>query len=327
MRAIQQRSFGGPEELRLVELPDSHAAAGQVRIRVESAGVHLVDTVVRRGGSAGPAGPPTLPAVPGREVAGVVDEVGADVDAGLRGRRVVVSLGEAGGGYAELALAPADAVHLVPDSLDADSAVAMVGTGRTASAVLEVAAPVAGDVALVTAAAGGIGTLLVQAVRAAGATVVGLASGERKLALARDLGAVRAVDYSRPGWPEQVRAGLADKPVTLVLDGVGGEAGRAALELLGVGGRLVMFGMSSGSLIPLSAEDVYRYGITVSAAVGARLARRPGGLRPLAERALAAAADGALTPVVGGRFPLADAAAAHTALESRATLGKVVLRP
>ena len=327
MRAIQQRSFGGPEELRLVEVPDPHPAAGQVRIRVESAGVHVVDTVVRRGGSAGPAGPQTLPAVPGREVAGVVDEVGAGVDAGLAGRRVVVSLGEAGGGYAELALAPAGEVHLVPENLDADAAVAMIGTGRTALAVLELAAPAAGDVALVTAAAGGIGTLLVQAERAAGAAVVGLASGEQKLALVRDLGAAVTVDYSRPSWPEQVQTALAGRPVTLVLDGVGGEAGRAALELLGVGGRLVMFGMSSGSLPPLSAEDVYRYGITVCAAVGARLVRRPGGLRPLAEQALAAAAGGTLTPVIGTRFPLAEAAAAHTAIESRATLGKVVLHP
>src|SRR5690606_37327425 len=120
------------------------------------------------------------------------------VDAGLAGRRVVVSLGEAGGGYAELALAPAGGVHLVPENLVADAAGAMIGTGRTALAVLEWAAPAAGDGALVTAAAGGIGTLLVQAVRAAGAAGVGLASGEQKLALVRALGAAVTVDYSRP---------------------------------------------------------------------------------------------------------------------------------
>jgi NADPH2:quinone reductase len=167
MRAIRQHAFGGPEELRLEEVPDPHPADGEVRIRVESAGVHLLDTMIRQG-SGGPRVAPLLPMTPGREVAGVVDEVGADVGTGLVGRRVVADLGLTSGGYAELALAPSAAVHLLPDDVDADSAVAMVGTGRTTMAIVELAAPAAGDVVLVTAAAGGIGTLLVQAARAAG---------------------------------------------------------------------------------------------------------------------------------------------------------------
>jgi NADPH2:quinone reductase len=327
MQAIRQYAFGGPEQLKLEEVPDPHPTGGQVRIRVRSAGLHLIDTVIRRGIAGGPAPLPTLPMTPGREVAGVIDETGSAVDGELLGRRVAAPLADGEGGYAELALASAASVHLLPDGLDADDAVAMVGTGRTAMAILELAAPSAGDVAVVTAAAGGIGTLLVQAVRAAGGTVVGVASGAHKVSLVRELGAAEAVDSSVPGWPEAVRAAFGERPATLALDGVGGETGRAALELLGVGGRLVMFGMASGTLTALSAEDVYRYGITVAAAVGARIARRPGGLRPLAAQALVAAAEGRLRPVVGQRFALADAAAAHEAIESRATIGKTVLYP
>ncbi|MBX6385766.1 MAG: zinc-binding dehydrogenase [Microbispora sp.] len=326
MRAIRQYAFGGPEELRLEEVPDPHPGGGQVRVRVESAGVHLLDTVIRRG-EAAPRAMPELPATPGREVAGVVDEVGDGVDERLLGRRVVADLGPAGGGYAELALARAESLHVLPEALDADRAVAMVGTGRTTMAILELAAPAADDVVIVTAAAGGIGTLLVQAARTAGATVVGVAGGPRKAALVRELGAAEAVDYSRPGWPDAVRAALGGRPITLALDGVGGVIGRAVVELLGVGGRLVMYGTSSGTPTELSAGDLYERGITASAAVGARIMRRPGGLRPLESRALAAAAEGRLTPVIGQRFDLAEAAAAHESIESRATVGKTVLRP
>jgi NADPH2:quinone reductase len=220
-----------------------------------------------------------------------------------------------------------DALHIRPEGLDADGAVAMVGTGRTTMAILELAAPTSGDTAVVTAAAGGVGSLLVQAARAAGATVVGVAGGQEKVSLVRELGASQAVDYSLLGWPGAVRESLDERQVTLSLDGVGGDIGRAALELLGVGGRLVMFGSSSGSLTQLSTADFYERGITVSAAIGARLIRRPGGLRPLEIAALDAAAAGRLKPVIGQRFALADAAAAHEAIESRATTGKTVLHP
>lgn len=326
MRAIRQHAFGGPGELRLEEVPDPHPADGQVRIRVESAGVHLLDTVIRQGGG-GPRVATRLPMTPGREVAGIVDEAGPGADAALIGRHVVADLGLASGGYAELALAPAAAVHSLPDGADADSAVAMVGTGRTTMAILELATPTAGDVVLITAAAGGIGTLLVQACRAAGATVVGTAGGADKTALVRRLGADHTVDHTRPAWPDEVRDALAGRPVTLALDGVGGPIGRNALELLGVAGRLVMFGSSSGSLTELSAGDLFGRGISAASAVGARILQRPGGTRTLERHALDALHAKRLVPVIGERFALADAAAAHTALESRATTGKVVLHP
>jgi NADPH2:quinone reductase len=327
MKAIRQHAFGGPRELRLEEVSDPHPGDGQVRIRVESAGVHLIDTLIRQGRTAGPAPAPELPMTPGREVAGVIDEVSPGVDEALLSSRAVADLGIGSGGYAELALARADSVHLLPAGLDADHAVAMVGTGRTTMAILALAAPAAGDVALVTAAAGGIGTLLVQALRGVGATVIGVAGGVRKVALVRELGASSAFDYSESGWPQAMQGELGERPVTLALDGVGGVVGRAALELLGVGGRLVMFGSSSGTLTELSSADLYARGISASAAIGARILQRPGGLRPLERRVLEAAAKGQLTPVIGQRFALADAAGAHGAIESRATTGKTVLRP
>lgn len=315
MRAIRQYAFGGPEELRLEEVPAPHPADGEVRIRVESAGVHLLDTIIRQGGG-GPQVAPRLPTTPGREVAGVIDEVGADTDLGLTS-----------GGYAELTLARSANVHVIPDDVDADSAVAMIGTGRTTMAILELAAPTADDVVLVTAAAGGIGTLLVQAMRTVGATVVGVAGGPDKVALVDRIGADHAIDYSQPDWPDAVSEALGGRPVTLALDGVGGQIGRSALELLGVTGRLVMFGSSSGSLTELSAGDLFSRGISAASAIGARILQRPDGTRTLERSALEAVSSKRLIPAIGQRFALADAANAHVALQSRATTGKTVLRP
>lgn len=264
---------------------------------------------------------------PGREVAGIVDAVGSSVDPEWLGKRVVAHLGQASGGYAELAVVAASALHEVPESVSDDVAVAMIGTGRTTMGILEGAALRPDDVVLITAAAGGIGSLLVQETLNVGAVAVGVAGGPAKVEVVRRLGASVAVDYREPGWADGVRSALAERAVTVVLDGVGGSLGREALELLGVGGRLLMFGWSSGSQIPLTAGDLLAYGITAGPAVGPKLLRRPGGLRALETAALAAAASGRLTPLIGQTFPLAKAADAHAALESRATTGKVVLKP
>jgi NADPH2:quinone reductase len=231
-----------------------------------------------------------------------------------------------GGGYAERVVARADALHPVPDGLDEGQAVAMIGTGRTTMGILEVAALTAGDVALVPSAAGGIGSLLVQAVVDAGGVAVGLAGGADKVALARELGAEVAVDYSEPGWPDAVREALDGREPTVAFDGVGGAVGRELLGLLGVGGRFILYGWSSGEPTELSVGDLYSGGLTASVAVGPRVLNRPGGVRSLEEAALSAAASGRLRPPVQ-RFPLADAAEAHAALEQRRTTGKVVLVP
>jgi NADPH2:quinone reductase len=326
MHAIRLHAFGPAANLRYEEVEDPRPGPGQARIAVAAAGVHLIDTTLRAGRPMGPLALPDLPTIPGREVAGIVDAVGPEVDERWVGRRVVAHLGPASGGYAELAVRETEALHALPDGLADDAAVAMIGTGRTAHAILEVAALTAHDIVLVTAAAGGLGSLLVQAARNAGATVVGVAGGPAKVQRVAQLGATVAVDYSAPDWSDAVRAALDGREVTVALDGVGGALGRGALELLGAGGRLILFGFSSGAPTELSAGDLFARGITASAAIGAQIAQRPGGLRDLEEQALAAAADGRLVPLVQ-RFALAQAAAAHEAIESRATVGKTVLVP
>ena len=326
MHAIRLHEFGPPENLVYEDVEDPQAGPGQVRIAVAAAGVHLIDTTIRAGVQRGPMPLPDLPAIPGREVAGVVDALGSGVDEGWLGRRVVAHLGPASGGYAELAVRDVDAVHALPDGVGEDEAVAMIGTGRTTLGILEVAALTSGDVALITAAAGGIGSLLVQAVREAGAVAVAVAGGAAKVARVHELGATVAIDYTARDWTEAVREALGDAQVTVAFDGVGGEVGRGALELLAPGGRLILFGWSSGEPTPLSAVDLFARGLTASAAIGPRILNRPGGMRDLEEQALAALADGRLVPIVQ-RFPLADAAAAHAALEARQTVGKAVLIP
>jgi NADPH:quinone reductase len=319
MHAVRLHEFGPPANLVYERLDDPQPGPGQVRIAVAVAGVHLIDTVIRSGRQMGPMPLPELPTIPGREVAGVVDALGDGVDEAWHGRRVVAHLGPASGGYAELAVCDAGSLHALPDGLADDAAVAMIGTGRTALAILEVARIAPEDVVLVTAAAGGLGSLIVQAAQAIGATVIGAAGGAEKVARVRDLGAT-AVDYNARGWGEAVRG------VTVALDGVGGELGRQALELVEPGGRLIVYGLASGSPTQLSMGDLFSRGLTVSAAIGPHIQRRPGGMRGLEEDALAAAAAGRLVPLVT-RFGLARAAEAHAAIEARATVGKTVLNP
>jgi NADPH2:quinone reductase len=325
MHAIRQYEFGPIENLRYEELPDPEPAEGQVRIAVEASGVHLIDTAIRRGERMGYFPLPDLPMIPGREVAGVVEAVGPGVEPELTGRRVVAHLGSANGGYADRAVASASALHEIPDHISADVAVAAIGTVRTAVGILEVAALSADDVVLVTAAAGGLGSLFLQAGRNAGAFVIGVAGGSAKVDRVREIGADVALDYTDPGWPDRVRQALGDREPSVVLDGVGGTLGRQAMDLLGPGGRLVLFGSASGRPTEVTTRDLAVRSLTVSWAIGPRIFRRPGGVRELEDKALAEVAAGRLVPLVGQRFRLAEAGAAHTAIENRATVGKTVL--
>jgi NADPH2:quinone reductase len=211
------------------------------------------------------------------------------------------------------------ALHPLPDSLSAEAAVALIGTGRTALAVLELAALGPDDVVLIPGASGGLGALLTQAARHAGATVVGLAGGPAKTA---HVTADVVIDYAEPDWPERV----PDR-VTVLLDGVGGRLGRAAFERVSVGGRVVLFGWSAGAPAEFSVWDLYRQGLTVSCAIGPRIFQRPGGLRGWEDEALALGAAGTWLPLVGPAYALVDAAGAHRAMEGRATVGKTVLVP
>jgi NADPH2:quinone reductase len=182
------------------------------------------------------------------------------------------------------------------------------------------------DVVLVTAAAGGLGALFVQAAERLGATAVGLAGGPAKIERVRALGATLAVDYLQPGWPGRVREALQGRLPTVALDGVGGVLGRAVAELLADGGRMVRFGSLSGEAEQVDPGELAARGIAVVQALGRPITQRPGGMRDLEATALANAVKGLWTPLVQ-RFPLARADAAHTAIETRATVGKVVLVP
>ena len=327
MRAIRQYEPGAPETLRYEDVPDPTPVAEQVVVAVEAAGVHVIDTSIRRGDPAQlPFPPPALPMTPGREVSGRVVRLGPGVDPSWLHRRVVAHLGMASGGYAEQSVVAVTSLHAVPDHVPAAVVVAMIGTGRTAVAVLDRAAMTPADVVLVTAAAGGLGNLFVQSALEIGAAVVGPAGGPAKVTQVVRLGAQIAVDSRAPDWPDQVRAALDGRSVSLVLDGVGGPDGRAAFDLLGSGGRHLIYGWSAGTPTAIASADIVGRGLSVMSLLGPSMINRPGGMRELETEALARAAEGRWTPLVH-EFPLADAAGAHRAIESRATIGKVVLVP
>ncbi|MFJ5264250.1 zinc-binding dehydrogenase [Streptomyces sp. NPDC088387] len=326
MHAIRLHTFGPAENLVHEEVEDPAPGPGQVRIAVAAAGVHLLDTALREGMRGPLPEPPALPTIPGREVAGTVESLGEGVAALWLGKRVVAHLGFAPGGYAELAVTDVDRVHEIPENLDPAQAVAMIGTGRTAMGILQFTELGPDSVAVVPAAAGGIGTLLVQYARNAGATVVGLAGGPAKVALVAANGADLAVDYTSPDWPGKVRAHLGGRRATHVFDGVGGEVARESVALLGPGGVHLVFGWSGDGLHDGRPYLVDGVSEEVLGPVMMRKAGGPNPVRTLELRALTEAAAGRLVPAVQ-RFPLAGAAAAHRALESRATVGKVVLEP
>ncbi|MFE5624464.1 zinc-binding dehydrogenase [Streptomyces virginiae] len=330
MNAVRLHAFGPAENLTYERTARPTPAAGQVRIAVAAAGVHLLDTSLRRGVQGPPAPLPELPTVPGREVAGTVDALGPGTDPAWLGRDVVVHLGFAPGGYAEYAVADAHRLHPVPDGLDPAQAVAMIGTGRTTLGILQFTDLGPGSVALVPAAAGGIGTLLVQYAKNAGATVIALAGGPAKAARAAANGADLALDHTDPAWPEAVRAHHPGG-ATVLFDSVGGDTARTALGLLAPGAQHLVFGWSGGPLDLTDAEraDLTARGITTQGVLGPAMLQRAGGddpLRLLETRALAQAAAGRLRPALT-RYPLAEAATAHRDLETRATTGKVVLEP
>ncbi|HEY3881937.1 MAG TPA: zinc-binding dehydrogenase [Trebonia sp.] len=318
MRAVIMREFGPPEVLQPAEIAEVTAAAGEVVIDVEICGVTFVETQIRAGRPPRREMLPALPVILGNGVGGTVAAAGAGVDAALVGQRVVASLNGTGG-YAERAAVPARQLVEVPGGVALRDAVALLADGRTALALISRARPATGDTVLVEAAAGGVGTLLVQLAKNTGARVVALAGQQRKLALARELGADVAVGYSAADWPERVRQAVGS--VDVVFDGVGGGVGRAAFGLLGPGGRFCPFGMASGSFAPVTPELAREHKVTISQ--GAALS--PAEHVALVRTALAEAAAGRVRPVIGQELELERAAAAHAAIEARATTGKTLL--
>ena len=312
MQAVWLTRFGAPDVLVARDTPDPIAADGEVIVDVAAVSITFIETLIRAGRMPFPGGAQEPPYIPGNGVGGTVSSVGAGADPSWIGRRVVTGTGGSGG-YAERVAVPASGLIPVPDGLDLADATALLADGRTALGLFSFAAPEPGEWVLVEAAAGGVGTLLVQLVRDAGANVVAAASGRHKLAVAEELGAALTVDYGQPGWEAAVPA------VDVTFDGVGGAIGAAALARTRPGGRFVQFGLASGQPTDTSqASDVTVIGFDELRGLASRSAE-------LAAAALDRAAAGTLRPVIGQTFALAHAADAHSAIESRGTIGKTLL--
>jgi NADPH2:quinone reductase len=304
MRAVVLTEFGPPENLVPSDVAEPVPAPDQALIDVQVASITFVETQIRAGRAPNPAMLPQLPAILGNGVGGT----------DRTGQRLVAATGGTGG-YAERAVASDPWPLPVPDGVDLMDAVALLADGRTALALVEAAAVRPGETVLVEAAAGGVGSLLVQLARNAGARVIGAAGGARKTAVAADLGADAVVDYSAADWASGV--GAAD----VVFDGVGGEIGRASFGLVSPGGRFISYGLSSGAFTVVDEAEAARREITVIR--GVRVT--PEQSRELSAKALAEAAAGRLRPLIGQTFPLERAADAHAAIESRQTIGKTLL--
>jgi NADPH2:quinone reductase len=313
VRAVRVHEFGGPEVLVAEEVPEPVAAAGQVVVGMDAADVIFLDTLLRGGWGQEffPRHPPYIPGVGG---AGQVLSVGADVDPAWLGRRVVARGDE---GYAERIAYSAEEIVAVPDGLSSAEAAALVNDGVTALSLVRRADIRKDEWVLIAAATGGAGSLLVQLARDAGARVVAAARGERKLALARELGAEVVVDYSADGWQQSVpRVGLA-------FDGAGGALGRAAFETVAEGGRFVTYGTSDG-FADIDPELAARRQVQVTNALGDGPPDTATANELLAE-ALTLTVQGRIRPVIGATYPLERASEAHRSLEARTTLGKSLL--
>jgi NADPH2:quinone reductase len=316
MQASVIRNFGPPEVLATEAVDEPRPGRGQAAIEVELANITFVDTQIRAGKAPRPEMLPKLPAILGNGVAGRIAAVATDGDPALPGRRVMSPL-DGTGGYAERAVADIARLIEIPERLPTTEALALLADGRTAVLLARAAAMRADEVVLVEAAAGGVGSLLVQLARLAGARVIAAAGGKRKLAVARELGADEIVDYTESNWSERLAA-----DVDVVFDGVGGAIGAAAFGLVRPGGRFCTFGMASGAFANID-----------EAAASARQIRLLRGFRPTPDdlrsslsEALQLAANGRLRPLIGQTFALEEAAAAHRAIERRETIGKTLLR-
>ncbi|NUP48734.1 MAG: zinc-binding dehydrogenase [Catenulispora sp.] len=320
MRVIRVREFGDPSVLKLEETPDPVPGAGQAVIDVEIAGVVFGDTIVRSGRYPFP-----LPYVPGLEVGGLVRAVGPDVDSALVGRRVVAATPKMVGGYADQAAVDAAALCEVPEGVAIERAVPVFQAGAMALGLLDAMQVKTGETILITAAAGRIGTLLVQAAKNARMIVVAAVGGPDKAEAVS--GADVVVDYSKPDWVDRVVAATGGG-VDVALDAVGGEVGAGVLAALRDGaGRFGTYGFASGEWTAFDAATVGRRGLTIVGAAGVTFHKPASLQRADTVRALRELASGRLTPRIHAVWALADAAEAHTALADRRTIGAVLLKP
>jgi len=322
MKAIQIHETGGPEVLKLVELPIPQPGPGQVLIRVEAVGVNFIEIYFRKGTYRA-----ALPITPGSEAAGTVEELGPGVT-GFAAGDAVASV-SVQGSYAEYALVPAAQLVKVPAAVNPEQAAAAMLQGMTAHYLAYSTFPLkAGDTALIHAGAGGVGLLLTQMAHRIGARVITTVSTEAKAELSQEAGASDVILYTKQDFEAEVKRLTNDKGVDVVYDSVGKTTFEGSLNCLRPRGLLALFGASSGpvppfDLIQLSTKgSLYVTRPTLWHYIQSReeLDRRAG-------EVLGWAASGELNLRTEHVYPLAEAALAQTEMEARRTTGKIVLEP
>ncbi|MEO7224306.1 MAG: quinone oxidoreductase [Devosia sp.] len=320
-RAVVVHEPGGPEVLRLEERRPLVPKAGEVVVRNEAIGLNFVDVYQRTGLYKLP-----LPLIPGGEGAGTVTAVGEGVSEFSPGDVVLYG---GSGAYADEVAVNADKVVKLPDSVPTDLAATLVTKGTTAQFLLFDTWPLkAGDTMLVHAAAGGMGTLLVQWGAALGATVIALAGSDDKVARARANGAAHGFNSREDGWAAKVREAAGGRGVDVVYDGVGKATFEASLDTLRPRGLMVSFGNASGPVTGVALSMLQSRGsLYVTRPTGAPYVGSKDQFRRSIAAVLTALETGKIRPIIDQRFKLEDVQAAHRALEARETTGATVLVP
>ena len=322
MKAIRVEQPGGPETLRLADVPDPKPREGEALVRIEAAGVNFIDVYHRTG-----AYRLSFPLIPGQEGAGTVVEVGAGVAEFTAGDRVAFASGS--GSYAELAAVPAAKLVRVPDGVSTKQAAAVMLQGMTAHYLSKSTYPLGpDDTCLIHAAAGGVGLLLCQMAKRRGARVFGTVSTDEKARIAREAGADQTIHYTTEDLVAEVRRLTGGEGVQVVYDGVGRDTFDKSLDCLAVRGTLVLFGQSSGAVGPIDPQVLNSKGslYLTRPSIGHYTRTR----EELVQRAsdiFSRVASGELAVRIFRELPLAEATEAHRLLESRRTTGKLLLIP
>ncbi|MFD3522880.1 quinone oxidoreductase family protein [Streptomyces sp. NPDC058653] len=318
MKAIVISEAGGPEVLQLRERPAPRPGPGEVLVDVRVAGVNFFDTAIRR---------QAMAEVPGAEGVGVVTETGQGVQGFAPGDRVAWLTINSHSSYAEQIVLPASGVVAVPDAVDDETAAAVLLQGLTAQHFATVSHPVQpGDIALVHAAAGGVGMMVTQVVKARGGTVIGLVSRPEKAEPATEAGADHVVVSTGDAFVEPVQKLTGGEGVHVVFDGAGATTFTASLRVLRTHGTLVFYGPLIGEVPTIAMNDIPR-STRITYSVTEDYIRTPEELTARTAELYALVEKGDLSVRIGGRYPLAEAARAHADIESRTTTGKLLLIP
>ncbi len=324
MKAILAREFGGPEVLKLEEVPDPTAGMGQVRVRIHAVGVNPYDTYMRAGGY---AIKPDLPYTPGADAAGVIDQVGGDVAGWKVGDRVYISgtsIGKAHGAYAALAVCEAAQVHHLPARITfAQGAGLFVPYVTAWRALFGRANARAGDTVLIHGASGGVGIAATQFAVAAGLTVIGTAGTDEGLAVVAKQGARHAIDHRSEGYLDQITSATGGRGPDIILEMLANVNLDHDLTVVAPGGRVVVIGNRGRVEIDarkIMSKDCAVYGLALWGISADEIRRAH-------EAIIAGLESGALNPVVGREMPLVDAAQAHVAVMEPGAHGKIVLIP